>query len=69
MIYRGGSVDGPWTLKLHYGVGEKYMEYCPDRDIRFMIWHAEDKAAALTEGHRELINSRSLEQIRDDRSE
>lgn len=64
LVFSGGSVDGPWTVKLHYNIGEKFLEYCPDRNIRFMIWHAEDKAGSITEEVRELANSVCLEEIR-----
>ena len=40
------------------------MEYCPDRDLRWLVWNAEDKAASLSEENRELVNSVCLEEIR-----
>lgn len=63
-IFSGGSEDGPWTVKLNYKIGEKFLEYCSDRDIRYMIWFAEDKAGSINETARELANSVCLEEIR-----
>ncbi|KAM7249022.1 hypothetical protein ACFE04_026208 [Oxalis oulophora] len=60
----GGSVEGPWTVKLNYNVGQRFLEFCPDRNIRFLVWHAEDKAASIVEETRELANSICLEEIR-----
>ncbi|KAK7593143.1 hypothetical protein V9T40_007895 [Parthenolecanium corni] len=60
----GGSCEGPWTVKLNYNIGEKFLEFCPDRNIRFIVWHAEDKAASIVEETRELANSVCLEEIR-----
>lgn len=64
MFLRGGSVEGPWTVKLNYNVGQRFLEFCPDRNIRFLVWHAEDKAASIVEETRELANSVCLEEIR-----
>ncbi|XP_065212078.1 uncharacterized protein LOC135839798 [Planococcus citri] len=58
------SIEGPWTVKLNFNIGDKFMEYCPDRDLRWLVWNAEDKAASLVEENRELANSVCLEEIR-----
>lgn len=58
------SAEGPWTVKLSYDIGEKFLEFCPTRDIRYIIWHAEDKAGSIAEDRRELANSVCLEEIR-----
>lgn len=60
----GGSIEGPWTVKLNYNIAEHFLEYCPDRDMRWLVWTAEDKAASVTEENRELNNSLNLEEIR-----
>lgn len=64
MYFRDGSCEGPWTVKLNYNIGQRFLEFCPDRNIRFLIWHAEDKAASIVEETRELANSVCLEEIR-----
>lgn len=60
----GDSVDGPWTVKLNFHIADKFLEYCPDRDLRWLVWNAEDKACSLIEENRELSNSLTLEEIR-----
>lgn len=61
---RNNSIEGPWTVKLNFHIGDKFMEYCPDRELRWLVWNAEDKAASLFEENRELANSVCLEEIR-----
>ncbi|XP_017878961.1 probable cytosolic oligopeptidase A [Ceratina calcarata] len=54
---------GPWVLTLYPDVYELFMEYCPDRVLRWRIWEAYvTKASVLHE--RQVQASVALEEIR-----
>lgn len=47
-----------------WGTAERFIEYCPDRDIRWNVWQAYEKAASPDDSLRELNNGLEVEEIR-----
>ncbi|XP_043252201.1 probable cytosolic oligopeptidase A [Colletes gigas] len=59
--------DGPWTVTLDPIIKKSFMEYCPDRALRWKVWDADvTKTSILQE--RLLQTSTLLEEIRFERN-
>lgn len=57
-------LQGPWKATLYPHVYTKFMEYCPDRDLRWNLWQANTRKASKHSGLPELQNSTHLEELR-----
>ncbi|PSN57744.1 hypothetical protein C0J52_00283 [Blattella germanica] len=55
---------GPWKVTLYPHVYTKFMQYCPDRDLRWNIWQAHTRRASKYSGELSLENSTHLEELR-----
>lgn len=55
---------GPWTVTLHPQVKTQFLEYCPDRELRWNVWQAATRLASQHGVRSELNNSVCLETIR-----
>ncbi|CAK9798755.1 Probable cytosolic oligopeptidase A [Anthophora quadrimaculata] len=59
---------GPWIATLHSDVMELFMEYCPNRDLRWKVWKADvTKASVLHD--KTVQTSTLLERIRQQRNQ
>ncbi|CAK9828731.1 Probable cytosolic oligopeptidase A [Anthophora retusa] len=59
---------GPWIATLHSDVMELFMEYCPNRDLRWKVWKADvTKASVLHD--KAVQTSTLLERIRQQRNQ
>ncbi|KAL1128969.1 hypothetical protein AAG570_013503 [Ranatra chinensis] len=56
------TFTGPWDVTL--SVYDRFMEYCPDRDLRWNTWLASRQVASAFSYNAELQNSNTLEYIR-----
>ncbi|XP_029042450.2 LOW QUALITY PROTEIN: probable cytosolic oligopeptidase A [Osmia bicornis bicornis] len=59
---------GPWTLTLHPAVLKPFMEYCPDRGLRWNIWET-DVSTGSVFSDKALQTSTKIEEIRFKRNE
>ncbi|CAK9815319.1 Probable cytosolic oligopeptidase A [Anthophora plagiata] len=59
---------GPWTATLHSDVMELFMEYCPNRDLRWKVWR-EDVTKASVIHDKTVQTSSLLERIRQQRNQ
>lgn len=56
-------LKGPWKVNLQPQISDPFMEYCPDRDLRWNVWQAQvQRASGYTE--KALENSTHIEGIR-----
>lgn len=55
---------GPWTVTLHPQVKTQFLEYCPERQLRWNVWQAATRLASQHGDKSELNNSVCLETIR-----
>ncbi|KAF7996793.1 hypothetical protein HCN44_002439 [Aphidius gifuensis] len=58
--------NGPWKITLEPKIVDKFMEYCPDRDLRYNVWNGNVGRCAM-HSENALRNSTTLEDIRDNR--
>uniref|UniRef100_A0A0A9ZFU9 Oligopeptidase A n=3 Tax=Lygus hesperus TaxID=30085 RepID=A0A0A9ZFU9_LYGHE len=59
------SATGPWDITLDANVANKFLEYCPERNLRWNLWLAGRQVASQHMGlGNEYSNSVSLEKIR-----
>ena len=58
---------GPWTVTLNPVVMKPFMEYCPDRSLRWRVWEADVTKASVYQ-ERLLQTSTLLEEIRFERN-
>ncbi|CAI6365846.1 unnamed protein product [Macrosiphum euphorbiae] len=54
----------PWKVALTWGTADRFIEYCPDRDLRWNVWQAYEKAGSPADEKRELNNGLEVEEIR-----
>lgn len=55
--------QGPWKVTLNTHVYSKFLEYCPDRDMRWNVWQAYTRRASKY-ADPNLENSTHLEELR-----
>lgn len=55
--------DGPWRVTLQPQIYIPFMEYCPERDLRYKAWYAM-VGRGSGYGDRELMTSLNLEELR-----
>lgn len=51
-------------MALTWGTADRFIEYCPDRDLRWNVWQAYEKAGSPADEKRELNNGLEVEEIR-----
>ncbi|KAK0163532.1 hypothetical protein PV327_007205 [Microctonus hyperodae] len=56
--------QGPWTITLQPNILPRFLEYCPDRELRYITWHANATRGAIA-GETLLRTSSELEDVRD----
>jgi len=49
---------------LTWGIADRFIEYCPDRDLRWNVWQAYEKSGSPADEKRELNNGLEVEEIR-----
>ncbi|XP_032520430.2 uncharacterized protein LOC116772371 [Danaus plexippus] len=59
---------GPWKLTLQPHIYEPFMQYCPDRSLRWNAWQAHVQRCSGY-GNKELETSTHIEKLRDSRAE
>uniref|UniRef100_U5EY96 Putative oligopeptidase n=1 Tax=Corethrella appendiculata TaxID=1370023 RepID=U5EY96_9DIPT len=62
-IDKSQSVKGPWKITLQPYLAKKFLEYCPDRTLRWNIWQADTRKCSGY-NDKSLDNSVHLEEIR-----
>jgi Zn-dependent oligopeptidase len=55
---------GPWIVKLTSPAYDYFMEYCPERALRWNTWQAHVTRASGTGGDKRVSNSIPIEEIR-----
>jgi len=64
LFYRDNPKKRPWKVALTWGIADRFIEYCPDRDLRWNVWQAYEKAGSPADEKRELNNGLEVEEIR-----
>lgn len=64
LFYRNNPKKRPWKVALTWGTADRFIEYCPDRDLRWNVWQAYEKAGSPADEKRELNNGLEVEEIR-----
>lgn len=56
--------QGPWKITLEPNIASQFLMYCPDRELRWNVWHANVNRGSLT-GDNSLRTSSILEDLRE----